>query len=333
MENLLVEIRQIISSARIHVARSVNHALTVTYWHIGQAIVEEEQHGNERAGYKDYLLKNLSKHLVAEFGEGFSKRQLELFRQLYLTFPIANTLYSQLTWSHYKLLVRLDDPDKRAFFIAEATKNAWSVRQLERQIHSLLYERLLMSQDKDSVLAIARGEALPTDPMQIIKDPTVLEFLGLKPQAAYYEKDIEAAILTHLQDFLLELGNGFSFVARQKRILIDGDEFRIDLVFYNRLLQCFVLLDIKMDKITHQDLGQLQMYVNFYDRDVKTDFENPTIGVLLCADKNDAVVRYTLPKNNQQIFASKYQLYLPTEQQLLDEVRKEWEQFKIDETK
>ena len=216
--------------------------------------------------------------------------------------------------------------------MAEATKNAWSVRQLERQIHSLLYERLLMSQDKDSVLAIAQGEAYPTEPKHIIKDPTVLEFLGLKPQAAYYEKDIEAAILTHLQDFLLELGNGFSFVARQKRIVIEGDDFRIDLVFYNRLLQCFVLFDIKMDKITHQDLGQLQMYVNFYDRDIKTDFENPTIGVLLCADKNDAVVKYTLPENNKQIFASKYQLHLPTEQQLINEVRKEWDRFNTDDT-
>jgi predicted nuclease of restriction endonuclease-like (RecB) superfamily len=253
-------------------------------------------------------------------------------RQLYLTFPILHALSGELSWTHYKVLVRLDDPDKRTFFMAEVTKNAWSVRQLERQIHSLLYERLLMSQDKDSVLAIAQGEAYPTEPKHIIKDPTVLEFLGLKPQAAYYEKDIEAAILTHLQDFLLELGNGFSFVARQKRIVIEGDDFRIDLVFYNRLLQCFVLFDIKMDKITHQDLGQLQMYVNFYDRDIKTDFENPTIGVLLCADKNDAVVKYTLPENNKQIFASKYQLHLPTEQQLINEVRKEWDRFNTDDT-
>ena len=198
---------------------------------------------------------------------------------------------------------------------------------MERQIHSLLYERLLMSQDKSSVLAIARGEAQPTEPHQIIKDPTILEFLGLKPDATYYEKDLEGAIITHVQAFLLELGNGFSFVARQKRLILAGDEFKIDLVFYNRLLQCFVLFDIKMDKITHQDLGQLQMYVNYYDRDVKTDFENLTIGVLLCADKNDVVVQYTLPANNRQIFASKYQLHLPTEAQLLAEVRKELDRF------
>jgi len=332
MENLLFEIRKIIAAAREQAIRSVNHALTVTYWHIGQAIVEEEQRGNERADYGKQLVKMLSHHLTNEFGDGYSSTNLWLMRQLYLTFPILHALSGELSWTHYKVLVRLDDPDKRTFFMAEATKNAWSVRQLERQIHSLLYERLLMSQDKDSVLAIAQGEAYPTEPKHIIKDPTVLEFLGLKPQAAYYEKDIEAAILTHLQDFLLELGNGFSFVARQKRIVIEGDDFRIDLVFYNRLLQCFVLFDIKMDKITHQDLGQLQMYVNFYDRDIKTDFENPTIGVLLCADKNDAVVKYTLPENNKQIFASKYQLHLPTEQQLINEVRKEWDRFNTDDT-
>lgn len=176
MENLLIEIRQIIASARTHVARSVNHAMTLMYWHIGQVIVDEEQQGNERAGYKEYLLKNLSKHLVSEFGEGFSKRQLELFRQLYLTFPIANALSSQLTWTHYKFLMRLEDSDKRAFFIAEAIKNAWSVRQMERQINSLLYERLLMSQDKESVLAMAKGEAVPTKPYEIIKDPTTNKF-------------------------------------------------------------------------------------------------------------------------------------------------------------
>ena len=194
---------------------------------------------------------------------------------------------------------------------------------MEQQINSLLYERLLMSQDKDSVLAIARSEAKPTQPHQVIKDPIMLEFLGLKPQASYYEQEVEGAIIIHIQAFLLELGNGFSFVARQKRIIINGDEFKIDLVFYNRLLQCFVLFDLKTDKITHQDLGQLQMYVNYYDRDIRETYENPTIGVLLCADKNDAVVRYTLPENNTQLFASKYQLHLPTEQQLINEIRKE----------
>jgi predicted nuclease of restriction endonuclease-like (RecB) superfamily len=323
MQLFLEDIKIIINEARSSAVRSINHALTLMYWHIGERIVKEEQHGEERPKYGKYLIKNLSDILEKEYGEGYSKRQLELMRQLYLAFPIANTLYSQLTWSHYKLLIRIEEQDKRGFYIAEAVKNAWTVRQLERQIHSLLYERLLLSQDKESVLAIAKGDEKPTAPFQIIKDPTVLEFMGLKPQASYYEKDVENAIITHLQDFILELGNGFSFVARQKRINIEGDEFYIDLVFYNRLLRCFVVFDLKMDKITHKDLGQLQMYVNYYDRDIKEDFENPTIGVLLCADKNDAVVKYSLPENNTQIFASKYLLTLPTEEQLLEEIRKE----------
>ena len=327
MNLVLDDIRKIIAQARERAVRSVNHELTLMYWQIGQIIVEEEQNGASRAGYKAYLLKNLSEQLVAEFGQGYSRRQLELFRQLYLTFPIANALSSQLTWTHYKLLVRLDDPGKREFYMAEAMKNAWSVRQMERQINSMLYDRLLLSQDKESVLAVAKGEVGPTKPHEIIKDPTVLEFLGLKPQATYYESDLEEAIITHLQEFLLELGNGFSFVARQKRIILNGDEFKIDLVFYNRLLQCFVLFDIKIDKITHQDLGQLQMYVNYYDRDIKAGFENPAIGVLLCADKNDVVVRYSLPEDNQQVFASKYLLHLPTESQLKEEVRKELDKF------
>jgi predicted nuclease of restriction endonuclease-like (RecB) superfamily len=323
MQLFLEDIKIIINDARSSAVRSINHALTLMYWYIGERIVKEEQHGEERAKYGKYLIKNLSDVLEKEYGEGYSKRQLELMRQLYLAFPIANTLYSQLTWSHYKLLIRIEEQDKRGFYIAEAVKNAWTVRQLERQIHSLLYERLLLSQDKESVLAIAKGDEKPTAPFQIIKDPTVLEFMGLKPQASYYEKDVENAIITHLQDFILELGNGFSFVARQKRINIEGDEFYIDLVFYNRLLRCFVVFDLKMDKITHKDLGQLQMYVNYYDRDIKEDFENPTIGVLLCADKNDAVVKYSLPENNTQIFTSKYLLTLPTEEQLLEEIRKE----------
>jgi predicted nuclease of restriction endonuclease-like (RecB) superfamily len=327
MQSILTEIRNIIAQARERVARSVNFELVAMYWNIGKVIFEEEQQGEGRANYKSYLLQGLSENLTKEFGDGFSKRQLELNRQLYLTFPIANALSSQLTWTHYKHLIRIDDDHKRQFYIAEATKNSWSVRQLEWQVNSLLYERLLISQDKAAVLAVAKGELQTVDPRQLIKDPTILEFLGLKPQSSYYEQDLEAAIITHLQDFLLELGNGFSFVARQKRIQIDGDEFKIDLVFYNRLMQCFVLFDIKTDKITHGDIGQIQMYVNYYDREIREDFENLTIGVLLCADKNDAVVRFTLPEGNKQIFASKYQFYLPTEQQLLEEMQKEVDRF------
>jgi predicted nuclease of restriction endonuclease-like (RecB) superfamily len=230
-----------------------------------------------------------------------------------------------LSWSHYKLLLGVDNEDKREYYIAETVKNNWSVRQMERQINSQLFERLLLSNDKESVLAVARNEAIPTHPNEIIKDPLILEFLGLKRESAYYEKDFEQAIITNLQDFLLELGNGFSFVARQKRIHLDGDEFFIDLVFYNRLLQCFVLFEIKTHKLTHEDLGQLQMYVNYYDRVEKVSHEKPTIGILLCADKNDAVVKYSLPENNNSILASQYQLYLPSEEQLLTEIRREIE--------
>ena len=333
MQHLLNDIRGIIASTRERVARSVNHELTLAYWHIGRRLVEEEQGGKERADYGKRLVAALAEHLTVEFGSGFSANNLWLMRQFHQTFPILHTQSGELTWSHYKFLVRLNDPAKRDFYIAEAAKNTWSVRQMERQINSLLYERLLMSQDKESVLAVAKGERHPTQPQEIIKDPTVLEFLDLKPQAAYYESDLEQAIITHLQDFLLELGNGFSFVARQKRIILGGDEFKIDLVFYNRLLQCFVLFDIKIDKITHQDLGQLQMYVNYYDRDVRADFETPTIGVLLCADKNNVVVRYSLPEDNRQIVASKYLLHLPTEAQLREEVQKELERFSTDEPK
>lgn len=327
MQNILNDIRDIIAQARARVARSINHELTLAYWHIGRRIVEEEQQGKLRADYGKQLVKDLSSTLATEFGSGFSAPNLWLMRQFYLTFPILYAVSRELTWTHYRALIRLEDPSKREFYIAEATKNAWSVRQMERQINSLLYERLLMSQDKESVLAIAKGDSQPILPHQIIKDPMVLEFLDLKPHTSYYEKDMEVAIITHLQEFLLELGSGFSFVARQKRLILDGDEFKIDLVFYNRLLQCFVILDLKIDKITHEDLGQLQMYVNYYDRDVKADFENPTIGVLLCADKNDMVVRYSLPENNKQIFASKYQLHLPSEHQLLEEIRKEITRF------
>ena len=328
-QSLLSEIRSIIARSQEQAIRAVDHARVLMYWHIGERIFEEEQQGKERADYGKYLIRSLAEQLEPEFGSGFGKRQLELMRQFHRTFPIANTLYSQLSWSHYKLLIRLNNEDKRAFYIAEATKNNWTVRQLERQVNSQLYERLLLSNDKASVLAVARGEKQPSEAKEIIKDPMVLEFLGLKREAAYYEKDLETALITHLQDFLLELGNGFSFVARQKRLHLDGDEFFVDLVLYNRLLQSFVLFEIKTHRLTHQDLGQLQMYVNYFDRVEKQDYENPTIGVLLCADKNDAVVKISLPEDNKSILASKYQLYLPTEQQLLDELKTEMK--KLDE--
>jgi predicted nuclease of restriction endonuclease-like (RecB) superfamily len=326
---ILQDIKTIIIEAQDRAIRSVDYQRVLMYWQIGKRILDEEQGGQQRAEYGKYLLKSLSEQLEPEFGSGFSIRQLELSRQFYKLFPITNTLYSQLNWSQYKLIIRIENEDKRAFYVAESVKNNWTVRQLERQINSLFYERLLLSNDKQSVLEVARKEKQPQSPSEIIKDPMVLEFLGLKPQASYYEKDLEDAIITHLQEFLLELGNGFSFVARQKRLHLDGDEFFADLVFYNRILQCFVIIEIKTEKLSHQHLGQLQMYVNYFDRIEKLPHENPTIGILLCADKNDSVVKFTLPSDNKTILASQYQLYLPTEKQLLDEVKKEMEDFDL----
>lgn len=322
-QSVLTDIQAIIHSAKDKAIRLVDHERTLMHWRIGQRIFEEEQQGKERADYGNYLIKFIAEQLEPQYGSGFSKRQIELFRQFYRTFPIANTLYSQLSWSQYKLLIRLDTQDKRDFYIAETVKNNWTVRQLERQIYSNLWERLLISNDRQSVLAVARNEKEPSDAKEIIKDPMYLEFLGLKRESSYYEKNLEQAIITHLHDFLLELGNGFAFVARQKRLHIEGDEFFIDLVFYNRLLKCFVIIEIKTGKLTHQDIGQLQMYVNYYDRTEKKDYENPTIGILLCAEKNNAVVKISLPENNKTIIASEYKLYLPTEQQLIEEVKKE----------
>ncbi|MDR2122880.1 MAG: PDDEXK nuclease domain-containing protein [Flavobacteriaceae bacterium] len=326
-QSIIADIKAIISQSKDKAIRAVDHQRTLMYWHIGKRIFEEEQEGKDRADYGAYLIKYLSKQLQPEFGSGFSSRQLQWYRQFYRTFPIVSTLWTQLSWSQYKLLLSLDTDEQREFYIAETIKNNWTVRQLERQIYSSLYERLLLSNDKESVLAVAKNEKQPSDAKEIIKDPMFLEFLGLKREASYYERDLENAIITHLQEFLLELGNGFSFVARQKRIHIEGDEFFVDLVFYNRLLQCFVIIEIKTTKLTHQDIGQLQMYVNYYDRIEKLSHENPTIGILLCANKNDAVVKFTLPEGEKQIIASQYKLYLPTEKQLLEEVNKELANF------
>ena len=290
------------------------------YWNIGKRIFEEEQQGKERADYGAYLIKNLAKELEPEYGSGFGQRQLERARQFYRIYPIASTVWSQLNWSQYRLLIQIPDPDKREYYELESVNNAWTARETERQINSMLYERLLLSNDKESVLAVARKERIPEKPVEIIKDPMVLEFLGLERKASYYEKDLESAIISHIADFLLEMGKGFSFVARQKRILLEDDEFFADLVFYNRLLRCFVIVELKTEKLTHQDLGQLQMYVNYYDRCEKQEDENPTIGILLCTDKNDTVVKMALPENNTTILASKYQLYLPTIEELIKEI-------------
>ena len=293
------------------------------YWKLGERIFEEEQQGKERADYGTYLIRNLATELEPEFGSGFSVRTLEQSRQFYRAFPIANALRSQLNWMQYRMLIQIEDTSKREYYELEAVKNAWTGRELERQINSSLYERLLLSTDKEAVMAMARNERLPETPQEIVKDPMILEFLGLERKPHYYEKELETALIEHLQHFMLELGNGYCFVARQKRFLIEDDEFFADLVFYNRLLRCFVIVDIKTEKISHKDLGQLQMYVNYYDRHEKLPDENPTIGILLCANKNNEMVKLALPENNQTILASQYKLYLPTEQQLLDEIKKE----------
>lgn len=329
MKELVKEIRDIIDSSRVNAVRSVDFCRVQMYWQIGRRIVEEEQGGKARAEYGKGLIKNLAKELEPVYGSGFGKRQLDYSKKFYLEFPIVHTLYAQLNWSQYKWLLDIPDNDKREYYMLEAVNNCWTARQMKRQIDSMLYERLLLSNDKEAVLAMARKEKLPETPQEIVKDPMVLEFLGLEKKARYYESDLETELINHLQEFILELGNGFTFVARQKRIQIEDDEFFVDLVFYNRLARRFVIFELKTGEVTHQDLGQLQMYVNYYDRLEKLPDENPTIGILLCTAKNDTLVKMTLPADNNTIVASKYQLYLPSEQQLIAEVekvKKEWEE-------
>lgn len=317
---LIRDAKQIIETAQKNAVRSVDFCRVQMYWNLGKRIFEEEQHGKKRADYGAYIVKSLAEKLEGEYGSGFSRRQLEFCRQFFITYPIANTVCSQLNWSQYKLLLAIHDNDKREYYQLESVNNAWTKRELERQINSQLYERLLLSNDKESVLAVARKERIPETPQEVIKDPMVLEFLGLEKKPVYYESDLEGEILSHITEFLLELGKGFAFVARQKRIMLEDDEFFIDLVLYNRLLRCFVIVEIKTGKITHQDLGQLQMYVNYHDRIEKLPDENPTIGILLCAGKNDSAVKMTLPENNRNILASEYKLYLPTTEQLVKEI-------------
>lgn len=318
--SLLKQIREIIENARTNAVRSVDFCRVQMYWQIGRKIVEEEQGGEARAEYGKYIIRNLSKQLIPEYGSGFGARQLEQARQFYTEYPIANALRSQFNWTQYRTLIQIDDKDKREYYELEAANNNWTARELERQIHSHLYERLLMSTDKEAVIAMARRERIPQSSVELVKDPMVLEFLGLEKKPHYYESDLETEIMNHLQEFILELGNGFTFVARQKRILLEDDEFFADLVFYNRITRCFVVIELKTGKITHTDLGQLQMYVNYYDRREKLPDENPTVGILLCAEKNDTLVRMSLPQDNKTIVAAKYLECLPTAEQLVKEV-------------
>jgi predicted nuclease of restriction endonuclease-like (RecB) superfamily len=322
-------IKEILSTARNKVYQTANFAMVEAYWQIGKSIIEE-QDGDERAEYGAGLLQELAESLTKDFGKSFNVRNLQMMRQFYITFPNANALRSELSWTHYRLLMRVENENARTFYMEEAVKGQWSTRQLERQINSFFYERLLSSQNKEAVADEIQTLEPAKKPEDIIRDPYVLEFLGLTPNDDFYESDLEQALITHLQKFLLELGRGFSFVARQKRITFDGRHFYIDLVFYNYILKCFVLIDLKIGDLTHQDLGQMQMYVHYYERELMNEGDNPPIGIVLCADKSDAVVKYTLPENETQVFASKYKLYLPSEEELLKELKQEIQTLEID---
>ena len=317
-------IKEILDSARNKVYQTANFAMVEAYWQIGKSIIEE-QGGEDRAEYGTGLIKELSAQMTKDFGKGFTVANLKNMRQFYQTFPNGYALRSELSWTHYRLLMRVENDTARQFYLDEAVKSQWSTRQLERQINSFFYERLLSSKNREAVSQEIQTLEPSKSPEDIIRDPYVLEFLGLTPNDDFYESDLEQALITHLQKFLLELGRGFSFVARQKRITFDGRHFRIDLVFYNYILKCFVLIDLKIGDLTHQDLGQMQMYVHYYERELMNDGDNPPIGIVLCADKSDAVVRYTLPDDETQVFASKYKLYLPTEEELLKELKQEYQ--------
>jgi predicted nuclease of restriction endonuclease-like (RecB) superfamily len=295
--------------------KQVNSVMVYTYFELGKQIVEQEQKGKSYADYGTFILSELSERLTIEFGKGYSKRNLELIRKFYIIFKNAKSPISQnLSWTHYIHLMRIEDENERAYYQKEAEQNTWSVRTLERQINSAVYHRLMISKNANN--QDRSVETNVTNPLETLKDPYILEFLNLKEQSNYSETQLEQAIIDRLEHFLLELGKGFTFVGRQVRFTFDEEHFRVDLVFYNRLLRCFVLIDLKIGKLKHQDLGQMQMYVNYYDRFVKTEDELPTIGIILCKDKKDAMVEITLPKDNKQIFASKYLLYLPKVEEL-----------------
>ena len=317
-------IKEILTAARNKVYASANYAMVEAYWNIGKSIVEQ-QGGEARAEYGAELMQELSKQMTADFGKGFTVTNLKYMRQFYLTFPNGHALRGELSWTHYRLLMKVENEKARLFYLDECVKSGWSTRQLERQINSFFYERLLSSRDKEGVAAEIQKLEPGKAPEDIIRDPYVLEFLGLGQSASFYESDLEQALIDHLQKFLLELGRGFSFVARQKRFTFDGQHFFIDLVFYNYILKCFVLIDLKAGKLTHQDLGQMQMYVNYYTREMMNEGDNPPIGIVLCADKSESVVKYTLPENNTQIYVSKYKLYLPTEDELRQELQREYD--------
>jgi len=322
---LYCEVKSILELARSRAFTAVNFAMVEAYWHIGRLIIER-QGGEERAEYGKKLMQYLAGRLTKDYGKGFDERNLRFMRQFYLTFPIWNALRSELSWTHYRLIMKIENENARRFYIDECAKSNWSTRQLERQINSFFYERLLSTKGaeaKRTVFSEVYGKKQDVSALDVIKDPYVLEFLGLNHNEQHFENDVENALITHIQKFLLELGRGFTFEARQKRISFDDEHFYIDLVFYNYILKCFVLFDLKTGKLTHQDIGQMQMYVNYYTRELKNEGDNPAIGIILCADKSESVVKFTLPEDNTQICTSKYKLYLPTEDELLKELETE----------
>ena len=324
-KSLVTDIQNILHTARTKSYAAVNFAMVEAYWQIGRRIVEEEQRGKGRADYGAQLIQSLSKSLTDDFGRGFSGANLRSFRQFYLTFPdaeICYTLCSKLSWSHSRLIMRVDNPKAREYYLKEAAEQNWSVRVLERNIHTLYYERLLASRDKKSALE-KEANFEKQSPADFIKDPYVLEFLGLPEDPMVSEEEMETAIITKLQKFLLELGKGFSFVGRQVRVSTETSHFYVDLVFYNFLLKCFVLIDLKVDKLTHQDVGQMDMYIRLYNDLKRTEGDNPTIGIILCTNKDETIAKYSVLKDSEQIFASKYRLVLPSEEELQAELERE----------
>lgn len=315
--NFYKEIKELLHSAKNRVYQTINTTMTETYFEIGKRIVEEEQGGETRAEYGSALLKNLSSELMREFGKGYSEQNLKNMRQFYLVYQKRQTVSSEfkLSWSHYIFLTRIENINERNFYEIESIENSWSLRELKRQFNSGLFERLSLSSDKQKTKELSSQGQIIQKAQDLIKDPYILEFVGLHELSSYSESELEQKLIDKLEHFLLELGKGFTFVARQKRITIDEKHFKVDLVFYNRLLKSFVIIDLKIGELKHQDIGQMMMYVNYFDRYEKTEDENSTIGIILCKDKSKALVELTLPKDNNQIYASKYLTILPNKEE------------------
>ena len=328
--HLFAEIREVLVTARRTAYKAVNFAMVTAYWNVGRLIVEDEQQGNTRAEYGKAILADLSKRLTDEFGKGFDERELRRIRQFYLVFPKWDALRPELTWTHYRLLIRVQNEQARLWYMNEAAEQTWSSRQLDRQISVLYYERLLNSTNTSSVREEAEKNLAQLAPQEFIHDPYVLEFLNLKNYPALHETDIEKSLINNLQSFLLELGKGFCFVARQKLMRYEEEDFYVDLVFYHSILKCHVLIDLKLGKLTHQDVGQMDSYIRMFDDLYKHADDNPTLGLILCSDKNEAVVKYSVLAEHRQIFASKYLLELPTPEVLQQEIMRERKQLEIE---